>query len=235
MHAEGAEAPSAIQPLVRVRVTSVEAGVGYLETVLGAAYRVHERVLLGLHLPLVGVQEDETTQVGLGNVVVFGSWSALELGTDGVLDLGLQLEIPTVTDPSLGDGHFLILPTLQAGWHPGSGILMGVLGWGRVLDGGHHHHAAGSIVNPHADSEILLRFDGGRSWELSQTSLRATLRADGIQALGHHEEAESILNLGPALGLSGDRGTVEIYGLVPVTESRRYALRSGVRLSLQLP
>ena len=44
----------------------------------------------------------------------------------------------TVSDPALGDGHFLLMPTLQAGWHPGNGIVMATVGWG-LLDGAHNH------------------------------------------------------------------------------------------------
>ena len=157
-------------------------------------------------------------------------WS-LETGhlgtTSGTgLDVGLQLEIPTVSDPALGDGHFLLLPTLQAGWHPSRWIVMAVVGWGQTLDDDHHHHSAASIVNPHQNQELLVRLDlGGR---MSANDWRGTIRFDGIQAFGSHGPEATILTLGPTMD-----------GVERLGQSRRLAdahygfaalqFRSGVR------
>ena len=230
---QSVEKPSALRPIALLRWTSVGDQGTYEEVMIGASYGIQNRVHLGFQAPLVWVQQDGNSVGGFGNIVAFGSWSMLERPSELVLDLGLQLEIPTVTDPALGDGHFLLLPTLQMGWHPSQWIAMAVLGWGQTLDDHHHHHSAASIVNPHQNQELLLRVDLGA--RLPTNGWRGTVRLDGIQPFGHHGPAATILTLGPTLGYSGRRGTVEAFGLVPLTDSRRYEVRSGLRMSLLLP
>ena len=234
MHVESSAPESSLRPTFRARLTTVDSTAGYLETVAGLSLAVYPRLRLGVQIPMVMVQQGGSGTAGLGNVIAMGNWSVLDRQDDLVLDLGAQLEVPTVRNPALGDGHFLLLPTLQTGWHPGSTIMMAVLGWGRVLEGEHHHHAAGSIVNPHANSELLLRLDGGRSWELGQSSIRSTVRADAIQVLGHSSGGDLIVTTGPTLGFSGERLNSELFVLVPVTEAERYQIRAGLRLGLRL-
>ena len=45
----------------------------------------------------------------------------------------------------------------------------------------------------------------------------------------HAEDDEStlIVNMGPAIGLVGERITTELYSLIPVTSERRYTSRTG--------
>jgi hypothetical protein len=234
MHVESSASESPLRPSFRARMTSVNSTAGYVETVAGLSFAVYSRLRLGVQIPIVAVQQGDSGTAGLGNMIAMGNWSVLDRQDDLVLDLGVQLEVPTVSNPALGDGHFLLLPTVQAGWHPGSVIMMAVLGWGRALEGEHHHHAGGSIVNPHANSELLLRLDGGRSWELGQGSIRGTIRADTIQVLGHSWGGDLIVTTGPTLGFNGERLNSELFLLIPATEAERYQMRAGIRLGLRL-
>ena len=174
MHAEDDAPTSPLRPIVSVRYTTVATDAAVLETTAGALYQVSEPIQVGVLVPMVSVSQFGERTTGLGNIVTFVNGTILPAPQTVVLNAGLQLEVPTVSDPALGDGHFLLMPTLQAGWHPGNGIVMATVGWGRVLDGAHNHDhdahghgghdhgdhghdaaesAPGSIVNPHASSE----------------------------------------------------------------------------------
>jgi len=253
MHAADQNGSFPLRPIISTRYTTVSPGSAVAETTAGVLYQVSKPVQLGAHVPVVLVSDGEDTTSGLGNMVVFASGAILPAPGKAVLNLGLQLELPTVTDPKLGDGHFLMLPTLQAGWHPGNAIVMATVGWGQVLDGGHSHggtdHAHGehshsrseseqpatSIVNPHANSEILVRLDLGAHLPVAERRLRLTLRMDGIQEIDSEDTANQIINIGPAIGLLGNRLTTELYTLVPLSNTRRYTNQTGLRLRIQLP
>lgn len=247
-----------LRPIVGARYTTVASDAAVLETTVGGLYQVAEPIQLGVLVPVVSVSQADERTTGLGNVVAFVSGAILAAPQTVVLNAGLQLELPTVSDPALGDGHFLLMPTLQAGWHPGNGVLMGTLGWGRVLDGGHKHghggdgheghdHAAHhqgeagaastpeTIVNPHASSELLLRLDGGAHFGVGDQRLRLTARMDGVREVAGEGESDLIVNLGPAVGLVGERLTAELYSLVPVSKARRYTNRTGIRFRLEWP
>ena len=139
MHAEDDASTSPLRPIVSVRYTTVAADAAVLETTAGALYQVAEPIQLGVLVPMVSVSQAGERTTGLGNIVTFVNGTILPAPQAVVLNAGLQLEVPTVSDPALGDGHFLLMPTLQAGWHPGNGIVMATVGWGRVLDGAHNH------------------------------------------------------------------------------------------------
>ena len=256
MHAEDDAPTSPLRPIVSVRYTTVAADAAVLETTAGALYQVSEPLQVGVLVPMVSVSQFGERTTGLGNIVTFVNGTILPAPHAVVLNAGLQLEVPTVSDPALGDGHFLLMPTLQAGWHPGNGIVMTTVGWGRVLDGAHNHdhdahghgghdhgdhgHDAsestpGSIVNPHASSELLLRLDGGAHFGLDDYRLRLTARLDGVQELAGDDGSRLLLNAGPAVGLVGERLTAEVYSLIPVTTERRYTNRTGIRVRLELP
>ena len=254
MHAEDDASTSPLRPIVSVRYTTVAADGAVLETTAGALYQVAEPIQLGVLVPMVSVSQAGERTTGLGNIVTFVNGSILPAPKAVVLNAGLQLELPTVSEPALGDGHFLLMPTLQVGWHPGNGILMSTVAWGRVLDGAHHHDEEGhghdhgghdhgdhgeaegatpSIVNPHASNELLLRLDAGAHAGLGEHRLRLTARMDAIQELAKDGESTLIVNMGPAIGLVGERITTELYSLIPVTSERRYTSRTGLRVRLQ--
>ena len=250
MHAEDDASTSPLRPIVSVRYTTVATDGSVLETTAGALYQVAEPIQVGVLVPMVSVSQSGERTTGLGNIVTFVNGSILPAPQAVVLNAGLQLELPTVSDPALGDGHFLLMPTLQVGWHPGNGIVMATVGWGRVLDGAHHdahghgghdhgHDAAqrgsGSIVNPHASSELLFRLDGGAHFGLDDRRLRLTARLDGVQELSGDDGSRLLLNAGPAVGLVGERLMAEVYSLIPVTTERRYTNRTGIRVRLELP
>ena len=253
MHAEDDASTSLLRPIVSVRYTTVAADGTVLETTAGALYQVAEPIQVGVLVPMVSVSQSGERTTGLGNIVTFVNGTILPAPQAVVLNAGLQLEVPTVSDPALGDGHFLLMPTVQAGWHPGQGILMGTLGWGRVLDGAHSHdhgdhghdghdgHDHGeaappaSVVNPHASNELLLRLDVGAHFGLGEHRLRLTGRLDGIKELSGDEGSDLLVSMGPAVGLVGERITAEIYSLVPISDARRFTSRSGLRVRVQLP
>ena len=256
MHAEDDAPTSPLRPIVSVRYTTVATDAAVLETTAGALYQVAKPIQVGVLVPMVSVGQSGERTTGLGNIVTFVNGTILPAPQAVVLNAGLQLEVPTVSDPALGDGHFLLMPTLQAGWHPGNGIVMATVGWGRVLDGAHNHdhdahghgghdhgdhcHDAtestpGSSGPPHASSERLLRLDGGAHFGLDDCRLRLTARLDGVQELAGDDGSRLLLNAGPAVGLVGEHLTAEVYSLIPVTTERRYTNRTGIRVRLELP
>ena len=262
MHTEEQTETSVFKATSALRYTSVEEQSSYSELFLGGIYDVSGVLQLGVQVPFVSTSVASTRATGLGNVVPFINVSLLPSPTEWTLAAGLQLELPTVTSEALGDGHFLILPTLQGGWHPGSGILMTTIGLGQVLDNNHthgpseshttethdhhehaheddssNHHdnqAIPSIVNPHASSELLVRTDIGYRWTFSDTHLRVTLRLDGIENLTTGGET-TVIQSGPVIGLNQSKLSTEVYMLAPVTEAQRYRLRAGIRVRLSIP
>jgi len=201
----------------------------------------------------VWVQQAGQNTTGLGNIVFYGAAGLLDADADKRINLGLQVEAPTVSDSVLGDGHFLFLPTIQFAWYPSNAILSSIVGWGQVLDGdhthdsahhsdghddhGHGHHEtvdAPSIVNPHANTEVLVRVDGGYGWDLNSRRFTASVRTDIIKGFGD-EANEFVASAGPVFGLVGTQVTSEISTLFSLTDAQRYQHRTTLRLRFQLP
>jgi len=235
------------------RFTHVSHDDRYFETMVGTIYKMNDRFKMGTRIPVVSVQQAGQNTTGLGNVVVFGTASLLNAETNKRLNLGIQLEVPSVSDEALGDGHFLILPTVQFGWYPSNAILSAIVGWGQVLDGNHNHseshHSSGhddhghghheavqapSIVNPHANTEVLIRTDSGYGWDLSKSRFTTSLRTDIIQEFGDNTN-ELLASAGPVFGLAWTQITSEISTLFSLTNARRYQHRTTLRLRFQLP
>lgn len=94
---------------------------------LTAAYALHERIALGLHLPIVAYQSsDDLSSVGIqspssggfGNPVLMGRLGLLRDGLEAPFDLALQLGlgIPIGSQDALASaGAFSFIPKLMAG------------------------------------------------------------------------------------------------------------------------
>lgn len=89
----------------------------YTETTLGGQVNLGHRIALGARIPFIALSQANVDTTGMGNAVGFGNWSILSPESRPSMDLGLQLEIPTVSADELGDAHFLVLPTGRIGWN----------------------------------------------------------------------------------------------------------------------
>lgn len=264
MQAKGTEERQTFTSTVGLRTTTVQPKSAYFEAIGGLTYRPNSSLQMGLHVPLVHTQQTSDTETGLGNIVGFVESALLPESASTSLNLGFQVELPTVSQPSLGDGHILTLPTIQVGLFPKSSILMTTIGWGKVIGGGHTHgsvpnhetdnHGSDtehshdeptttssapkpreSIVNPHTSSELLLRLDAGQMWHHARNDIRLTVRMDGVQEIGENNESSTIINLGPTLGWTTDRVVAELYTLVPLTREKRYRTRTAIRIRVDIP
>lgn len=139
MDGQGSHAP--LKPTLGLRYTTVQAAGAYMENIAGLSYQPTPLVQMGIQLPLVHTQQTESKTTGLGNIVAFVEGFVLPSSKTQSLSVGLQLEMPTVSQPALGDGHFLLLPTVQGAWMPDNKLVMATFGWSQVLDGEHNHSA----------------------------------------------------------------------------------------------
>jgi len=204
---------------------------------------------LGARVPFIALSQAGESSNGLGNIVGFGTWSVPKFVGQSAMDLGLQLEVPTVSSEELGDAHFLLLPTVRVGWSESSWALSVTSGYSRVLDmghsehdGHHHHHAHGdgheapkSIVNPHAASELLLRGDVGAQWSIPPGVLHTGLRVDGVQSLDAGTETGPFAAAGPVIQLKTGKVVSEVAALLAFTGNNHYSNRAVARIHWVIP
>lgn len=237
----------------RARYSADAASDGsYAELFAGGRVRLADPLELGALVPAILVTRPQDCTAGLGNTVAYVD---LAFGRELVVGGGLQVELPTRTDSSLGDGHVLLLPNLHARVPLGALDSRTVAGWGVLPGGAEHDHGADSSehshedehehdhddtpqevetvqVNPHASSELLWRLDLGWNRQLGQARLRPAVGADVVHELV--EAQQTIVAAVPSLEVEVQRTTLGLLAQVPVTTARRQAWRLQLAVSVGL-
>ena len=135
----------------------------------------------------------------------------------------------------LGDGHVVLLPYARGWWKRGAWDARGQFGWGVVAEGGHHHHDhdhgaadAVSIVNPHTQSELLMRGSAG-----FEAIAEFTLRL-GVDAVLELDGAEQLYAGTVAIERSWTQLSVGLVGELPLMERRRHDFRGRLIIDWRL-
>ncbi|MEE2835245.1 MAG: hypothetical protein VYB65_04405 [Myxococcota bacterium] len=206
----------------------------YLEEFVGVRTQLPWGLRGGLAAPLLYVTQLDASYAGLGNLVAVLDYSPKALSQVG-LALGLQAELPSASAPQLGDGHVVLLPYARGWWKRGAWDARGQFGWGVVAEGGHHHHDhdhgaadAVSIVNPHTQSELLMRGSAG-----FEAIAEFTLRL-GLDAVLELDGAEQLYAGTVAIERSWTQLSVGLVGELPLTERRRHDFRGRLIIDWRL-
>ncbi len=248
-----------VTPLMGLRHTSVTDNAHYTEATFGALVQANQWLQLGVNIPLLTSSIANSTTIGIGNVVPFATAQLFGQEHGVVSNMGIQIETPTATNPALGDSHFLVLPTTQLGWQSDQLYFLTTLGWGRTLGGSHkhaadtdgsgddqhvdhghghddHHSSPASaaesifIVNPHSESELLLRMDVGAGWTVGKQIINAGVRTDLVEDVSQDESTGSIVTMGPTIQYGQSKMTAEVFFLMPISQTERFRTRSGLRI-----
>lgn len=225
-----------LQGRVLVRHTAApDSAAWYTESFLGGSLMPTDRLQLGASVPLLLVQDAYGPWVGLGNSIATVDGAILDRSAlTGAV--GLQLELPTTTRDTHDDGgHLVALPYARVAAGSGAVDVRVRAGWARVLalsdDHAHPDMAFSPAVevNPHTDSELLLRLEGGATLTRGPARLRL---AAGAQHIRPAEEAP-LLAASPVLEVALARlllrGQVEL----PLTEPHRFSRRLTLNVTFQ--
>ncbi|MCB9745594.1 MAG: hypothetical protein H6740_23660 [Alphaproteobacteria bacterium] len=223
----------------RVQLTSRYAGAPdgaawYAETLVGGHVRVGEGLRLSAQLPMLVTRDAYGLRPGLGDSLLqadlAGPGEALRWG------LGVQLELPTNT-LATDTPHLVALPYLRAQPRVGAWDLRARAGWAKASTAGPKHEHPSDMpqvqVNPHSDSELLLRGELGWTRALTPATLRPGLSAELVQGVA--EPSLRLLTAGPTAEL--DLGVVTLRAAAewPLLGPPRFDQRVSVSARADLP
>ncbi|MEE2751724.1 MAG: hypothetical protein VX519_09860 [Myxococcota bacterium] len=221
---------------VQGRHTVMPGEVGsYSETFVGGVFR-REGLGVAARLPLVAVFQEDSQSYGMGNAVAMLDWKFS--GEDRLIAfaLGGQLEIPTATNDTLGDSHWLVLPYLRSKVDWGSVDANVHVGGAQVLGGGsqghdghshshdHAHEDDGFVINEHTASEFLGRFELGWNAPVADAAVRTAALFDLVAPL---EGEPAIGSVGLAVDWAAGDNVFRLMVMGAVTEARRSTGRVG--------
>jgi len=228
-----AEEPVGVRLQTRAQHTGFDLGGvegRYSELFLSAEYRALEGWSLGGNLPLISLEVEGESRLGVGNSVLYGEWRHSSSAHTSFA-VGNQIEFPWGTGEGLSDDHWVFLPYVSAHIPLASLFLMAHGGFAQSVGGHSHEHEAGAapdthdlvFVNPHESQEIVGRFALGAPLLEGRLQLMATF--NGQHALAGDGDRSFLQSGARVLFRTSD--TFALHGLAefPITEAKRFEHR----------
>ena len=204
----------------------------YAEAFVGMHSAVTDRLRVGAVIPIVTAWENGSSHSGLGNSVTYLEVSGANASDKSKISGGIQLEIPTAMH-GFGDAHFLILPYFQGWKRLGRWEARVQAGWSKTLTGDHAHSPNhGLIINPHSNSEGLLRTEGSTTFSTKSLSFHPGLGLELIRDLV--DPYASVVNGGGMIRMTWRRLDLQAQADFPLTDTRRYDQRYTLRASFPI-